>query len=134
MLKAYNIPLNDDISDNFTDAVNTDTIRYLAKARKLGISKGIGDNMFNPDGKVSRQEMITMLYRMLMILNELPPMANARQLTDFYDYESIAPWAKEAFEVLIQAGAINGSNGNLYPTSIATKAEFVQIIYNLMKK
>ncbi len=134
MLKAYNIPLNDDISDNFTDAVNTDTIRFLAKARKLGISKGIGDNMFNPDGKVSRQEMITMLYRMLMILNELPPMANARQLTDFYDYESIAPWAKEAFEVLIQAGAINGSNGNLYPTSIATKAEFVQIIYNLMKK
>jgi hypothetical protein len=43
----------------FTDTNNPDVITAYA----LGIVSGVGDNKFNPDGKITRQEAARMLYR-----------------------------------------------------------------------
>lgn len=45
---------------------------YLATAKKLGISAGVGNNMFAPEKEITRQEMFTLLYNALKAIGQLP--------------------------------------------------------------
>jgi len=61
LLKAYEIAPDTSPADNFSDAGNTYYTGYLASAKRLGISGGVGNNMFAPDKNITRQEMFTLL-------------------------------------------------------------------------
>ncbi|HBQ27770.1 MAG TPA: hypothetical protein DD791_15350, partial [Syntrophomonas sp.] len=52
----------------------------------------------------------------------------------FTDVGQIEAWAKEAMTLLIKTGIIGGSNGELNPASTTTRAEMVQVLYNLLGK
>ncbi|OQB51213.1 MAG: Endo-1,4-beta-xylanase A precursor [Firmicutes bacterium ADurb.Bin146] len=134
IFKAYNIAIDDEYNENFNDADNPETLKYLAKAKSLGISNGIGDNLFNPNSKLTRQEMFTMTYRLLNVLNEVPEDKFTISLNDFHDSEKVALWARKAIDTLMKAGIIKGNENYIYPTDIATKAEFAQLLYNLLNK
>lgn len=71
-MRAYGIAPDENRSDNFIDAGNTYYTGYLAAAKRLGITKGIGNNMFGPENNVTRQEMFTLLYNILKLVNSLP--------------------------------------------------------------
>ncbi|MBQ9914973.1 MAG: metallophosphoesterase, partial [Clostridia bacterium] len=60
LCRAYGIPEMD--GDNFSDCGESYYTGYLAAAKQLGISKGIGDNLFAPEAPISRQEMVTLFY------------------------------------------------------------------------
>ena len=65
LLRAYGIEPDEEAADNFIDAGNTYYTAYLAEAKRLGISKGVGENRFAPDNLITRQEMFTLLYNTL---------------------------------------------------------------------
>lgn len=65
LMNAYGIAPDTDFQDNFADAGDTWYTGYLAAAKRLGISSGIGNNMFGPEKEISRQEMFTLLYNVL---------------------------------------------------------------------
>ena len=44
LMRAYEIKADDNPADNFADAGNTYYTGYLAAAKRLGISKGVGNN------------------------------------------------------------------------------------------
>lgn len=110
LLRAYGI--NEDVNtrDNFVDAGNTYYTKYLAVAKHLGISKGVGSDKFAPEQSISRQEMFTLLYNALKVLDKLPHKASNKTLMDFADAESIEPYAQEAISCLIEAKVIEGLN------------------------
>jgi hypothetical protein len=72
VMRAYGIAPDMNPADNFTDAGNTWYTGYLATAKKLGISAGVGNNMFAPEKEITRQEMFTLLYNALKAIGQLP--------------------------------------------------------------
>ncbi|WP_213950676.1 chitobiase/beta-hexosaminidase C-terminal domain-containing protein [Tepidanaerobacter syntrophicus] len=132
LMRAYGIEPDAQPKDNFLDAGSTYYTGYLAAAKRLNITKGIGSNLFAPERPITRQEMFTLLYNTLKELGELPVGTTGTTLESFRDADKVAPWAKEAMEYLAKTGMVRGSDGLLTPESIATRAEMAQVLYNLL--
>ena len=90
---------------------------YPAAAKRIGVSKGTGDNKFAPETTITRQEMFTMLYNVLKALDKLPQGDSGKTLSGFSDSGSVSHWAKEAMTVLVKSGTVSGANGKLAPRS-----------------
>ncbi|NSW89292.1 MAG: InlB B-repeat-containing protein, partial [Firmicutes bacterium] len=134
LLKAYGIAPDANPQDNFADAGNTWYTGYLAAARRLKISAGVGGNVFAPEKEITRQEMFTLLYNALKVIGRLPEGDSGKRLSDFSDTGEIAPWAKEAMKLLVETGTIVGSGGKLLPQDTTTRAQMAQVLYNLLSK
>lgn len=138
LMNAYQIDTQNESEltqiQNFTDAGKTYYTDYLLTAKSLGIVSGVGENMFAPEKEIARQEMFVMLYNTLKTIDEVPMPMIDKSLSDFGDASSIAEWANEAASALVKAGAISGSNDNIYPELATTRAEIAQLIYNLLSK
>lgn len=134
LMRAYSIEADLNPTDNFADAGNTYYTGYLAAAKRLGISAGIGDKLFAPDEAITRQEMFSLLYNALKSSNALPDSASGKTLSDFSDGSEIASWAADAMTLMVETGAISGSDARLYPDKTTTRAEMAQVLYNLLTR
>lgn len=109
----------------------TDAIHWAAEQ---GIVEGYGNGYFGTHDEITREQMITMVYR---YLNWLGVDTSARGgLSVFNDHEEISSWALEAMEWGVGAGLIEGVGNNLLaPEGNATRAQlavFMQRVMNLM--
>ncbi len=134
LLRAYGVAAVTNPTDNFSDAGSTYYTGYLAAAKKLGITTGVGNNKFAPDQAITRQEMFTLLYNALKAFDKLPSGTSGKALADFTDAGSVASWAADAMTALVKAGTVSGSNSKLNPTGTTTRAEMAQVLYNLLGK
>lgn len=134
IMKALGIASDVDPKDNFSDAGNTYYTGYLAAAKRLGISAGVGDNRFEPNRQITRQEMFVLLYNTTKYAGRLPQGSVGTDLSAFSDANETAPWAKTATELLAQAGIVGGSGANLCPLRVTTRAEMAQVLYNLLSR
>ena len=132
LLKAYDIAPETNRSDNFTDAGNTYYTGYLAAAKRLGISGGVGNNMFAPGKEITRQEMFTLLYNALKAIGRLPEGKAGKDLAAFSDAGDIASWAKDAMALFVKTGTAGGTGGRLSLSTTTTRAEMAQVLYNLL--
>lgn len=120
--------------ENFADAGNRYYSAYLLKAKEIGLTQGIGNNLFAPDRPITRQEMFVLLYNILEQLEEMPLPEDPNREMEFQDESSLSAWAKEPALRLYQSGIIEGSNKLLNPKGTATRAEMAQILYNLLNE
>ncbi|NLC76125.1 MAG: S-layer homology domain-containing protein, partial [Clostridia bacterium] len=134
IMRAYGIDPDTSPADNFSDAGNTYYTGYLAAAKRLGITAGVGNNLFAPGNQVTRQEMFTLLYNALKVTGQLPQGSSGKSLLDFSDASEIASWARTAMSHFVETGIAGGSGGKLNPTGTATRAEMAQVLYNLLVK
>ncbi len=134
MMRAYGIAPDENPVDNYADAGSAYYTGYLAAAKRLGISGGVGNNMFAPGREITRQEMFTLQYNALKTVGQLPQGNSGKRLTDFTDAGQVASWAKDAMTLFVRSGIIGGSGERLNPTGIATRAEMAQVLYNLLSK
>ncbi|HHW00796.1 MAG TPA: hypothetical protein GXX36_14760 [Clostridiaceae bacterium] len=132
IMRAYGIKPDENPTDNFADAGEKYYTGYLAAAKRLGISKGIGNNMFAPDKEITREDMCTLLYNTLMLIGELPERNTGKSLNEFSDADDIGEWARPAMSTFVEAGIINGSLNKLSPKDTTTRAEMAQVLYNLI--
>ncbi len=102
---------------------------YVASAVANKIVTGVSANSFNPDGKITRQDMATICYR---ALTSLGVEVDASGKVEFADAASISDYAKEAVDVLSSLGIINGKGNNQFaPGDFATRAEAAKIVHML---
>ncbi len=134
MMRAYGIAPDTNPTGNFSDAGNSYYTGYLAAAKRIGISAGVGNNMYEPDKEITRQEMFTLLYNTLEVIGQLPRGNSGKTLSDFTDAAQIDSWAKEAMAFLVKTGTVSGSKGELTPLCKTTRAEMAQVLYNLLEK
>ncbi|HEX2947651.1 MAG TPA: S-layer homology domain-containing protein [Clostridia bacterium] len=115
--------------NNFTD-VKADAWYYedMAKAVQMKVFEGSG-NKLNPDADITREEAFAALARVFKLSGS--PQSS---LDKFSDKASVSQWAQDGTASLVSAGYIGGSNGKLNPKSYITRAEFAQIMDNLLKK
>ncbi|WP_027400537.1 S-layer homology domain-containing protein [Anaerovorax odorimutans] len=134
LMRAYGIEPKENSVSNFADAGNTYYTAYLAAAKELNITQGVGSDLYKPNAKISRQDMFTMLYRALEVLGEVPDKNSMASSAQFTDSQEIADYAKSSVEALADAGIISGSNGKLDPIGESTRAQMSQIIFNLLSE
>ncbi len=129
LMKAYVIAPDTAGADNFSDAGSTWYTGYLAAAKRLGLAAGAGNNRFLPEADISRQDMLTLIYNTLVLLNKLPA---AGAETSYSDENAIAPYAKNAVDAFTASGVITGSGGQLNPSGLSTRAQMAQVLYKLL--
>lgn len=99
----------------FTDTNNG----MVLKAYNLGIVAGVGQGMFAPGNQVSRQEIATMLLRMLKVA--LPAIdtsiANPPRFIDGYEIDQ---WALEGVNYFASKEIIKGAEGAFLPKANCT--------------
>ncbi|MPM20458.1 Endo-1,4-beta-xylanase A [bioreactor metagenome] len=134
LLRACGVAAVTNPADNFSDAGSTYYTGYLAAAKTLGITTGVGSNRFAPEQAITRQEMFTLLYNALKALDKLPSGTSGKTLADFTDASDIASWAQGTMAALVKAGTVTGSGGKLNPAGTTTRAEMAQVLYNLLGK
>ncbi len=117
--------------ENFADVNPSDYFASeLAIARNNGIVGGVGDNMFNPRGNITRQDMMVMLYRAMTKLGiELEETGEVNAS----DFDDVAEYAKDAVSVLVANGIINGKNGKIDPMATATRAEVAVMLSRVLE-
>lgn len=129
LCRAYGI--KEMTGDNFADCGDTWYTGYLAAAKQLGISNGVGDNKFAPEKEISREEMVTLIYNYLKSVGEVTEEISE---TSFSDNASISSWARNGVAFASSKGYINGKGDNLFdPNGDATRAELAQIFFNMFK-
>ena len=127
LCRAYGI--SEMSGENFADCGSTWYTGYLAAAKQLGISNGVGDNMFAPEREITREEMVTLIYNYLKYTGKITDEATE---TEFADNDKISLWAKGAVAFANGMGYVKGKGNNVFdPAGDATRAELAQIFYNI---
>ena len=127
------VELAGEFEDNFSD-VPEDSYYYdaLGAAKKLGIAEGVGDNRFDPEAPITRQDMMVLVDRTLRELGEPLPDAPLTVLDGFADHEQVAGYAEEAVARLVQTGIIKGDDRGINPRGLTTRAEMAVVVYRLI--
>lgn len=98
----------------------------MAMARQWAINTGVSDGS-NPSGVLSRQQLVTMLYRFAK--SQGKDVSASAKLSGYADSAKVASYAKEALSWAAAKGIISGSNGKLNPEGTATRAHFAVFLY-----
>lgn len=102
----------------------------VAAAYSSGIVNGKNEKEFDPDGKITRQEMAVIIARVLEKHGYKP--ANDEELEIFSDRDRIAIWAKKGVAIAAREKIIRGmENGSFAPTTNATRAQAAVMLYRL---
>ena len=100
---------------------------YVAWASENGIVNGIGNNRFDPDTPVTREETSVIIVKFGQFMDCKP-----KQITEemkFMDVESISAWAIDAVAEVQKAGIMNGKEQFLFdPKGSTTRAEMSAIL------
>jgi hypothetical protein len=134
LLKAYGIQPDQTQHDNFSDAGDTYYTPYLAAAKNLGITTGVGNNNFAPESSITREDLFTLLYRALQVIGEAPVKPSNADLSDFTDANAVSGYAREAVEALVASGIVSGNDGKLNPGGNTTRAQVAQVLFNLLSE
>lgn len=104
---------------------------YINWAKVKGIVNGKSESVFEPNAKITRQEMAVMLYN--YATNVLGKSFSSSSSNTFGDKGAIDSWAATAVNAMYNAGIINGKNGNFEPKDNATRAEAATMLNRLIK-
>lgn len=99
----------------------------MAKAVAMGTFQGSG-NKLSPNDPITREQAFAVIARALK-LGESDAVPEG-----FTDLEMISDWAKGEVYALVNSGYIQGSNGMLNPQGYITRAEFAQVMHNIIKE
>lgn len=99
----------------------------MAKAVHMKVIQGDGVNL-RPNDSITREEAFVVLSRAFKVEK------NHSLPQGFTDLDDIALWAKDAVYSLINEGYIKGSNGKINPKGNISRAEFAQVMDNLVKE
>ena len=109
------------------DAYYADAVAWASGS---GIVEGYGGGRFGPNDPLTREQMVTLLWRY-----RGKPAADKSCLVGCSDTDEISEWAKEAFAWALGEEIIHGKgNGILDPKGIATRGETAQMIMNIENK
>ena len=158
LVRAMGATKTADIS-NFVD-MNTSQwhYNYMSKAVAMGAFKGDNENKLNPDNYITFQEAFIVLSRIFdlsdkkttdeikdlkawkvdTVIDDVKDMVNnnptpADPFAGYTDADMVADWAKEDFANLLKFGYWKTDDGLLRPTEYITRAEFAQVMHNLVK-
>ena len=125
----YRLAGQPDVSGDlpFTDVAAgtwyTDAVLWAAQN---GIVNGLGENTFAPMNTLTREQLVTMLYRYAEA--EGYDVSAAADLSGYPDAGKVQTYAQEAMSWAVAEGIVEGMDGNLNPAGSATRAQIATIL------
>lgn len=115
---------------NFSDVSGDDWSKtYVDIVYQNEIITGETEDLFVPDGVVTREMMATVIYRVLMQRIDY----SSIDMRHFSDESDISEYAREAVGMLGGSGIVNGSDdGSFLPQKKCTRAEAAVMIYRAL--
>ena len=111
----------------FTDVESgtwyTDAVLWAAQN---GIVNGLGENTFAPMNTLTREQLVTMLYRYAEAAGY--DVSAAADLSGYPDAGKVQTYAQKAMSWAVAEGIVEGMDGNLNPAGNATRAQIATIL------
>ena len=122
-------PETDYVTDYSDVAANQWFAKAIAWGTENGIVEGRDTGEFDPDGNITREELVTILYRYVTEYKKVP-VGTAPAIPETYtDADRIGFFAVDAFAWAIDCGIINGmTETTLEPQGLATRAQLTKMI------
>ena len=115
--------------NKFADVSNKKSNWYLKAvtwAAENEVVSGIGNNKFDPEGNVTREQIASIFYRFASFIGRED--LEGTSFASFDDAKKVSKWAKTAMEWAVNEGLLQGNNNKLNPAGNATRAEVAAIL------
>ncbi len=114
--------------ENYTDvAANSWYADAVQWASAGSIVNGVGENRFEPETEITREQFATMLYRYAQYMKYQAD--STAGLDKFTDAASVSDWAETAMKWAVGAGLISGRTATtIVPGGTATRAEAATLL------
>ncbi len=126
----------------FFDMISTDSyFNAVMSTVSYELISGYPDSTFKPSNKLTRAEAMTIVARAIRFMNgksvskssDMTLDEATRIISKFTDAGTVDNWAKVDIAECVQAGVVNGDNkGRLNPKANVTRAELIQLMYNVL--
>jgi uncharacterized lipoprotein YddW (UPF0748 family) len=135
LMNLFGLYPEQDVAENFSDiAPDAYYYRAVASAKRSGVVTGIGDNMFDPDAQLMKQDMLAMTYRALVIMGKAGDSVAPSVLDGFADRANVAVYALAPLAAFVENDVVTGTpEGFLEPMKPATRAETVAVLWRICK-
>lgn len=101
---------------------------YVAWAEETGVVKGFEDGTFRPNAQVTREQLVTILYRYWQAQGNTWTV-DTTVFDTFQDKNTVSNYAKEAMQWATAQKLVNGkAEGQLMPKDGSTRAEMAKLI------
>ena len=103
---------------------------YVSSAEKTGVVNGNGNGLFEPERKINRQELCTMLGRCLEYKGVK---ISDNKVLPFIDDNETSDYARKYIAFLLDNKVVNGVGNNMFePNGDATRAMAAKIVYGAL--
>ena len=128
MFFVRTLGLGAETTENFKDVSPTaEYAKEIAIGRALGILNGVGNDKYNPEAKITRQEMMTIISRAMKLSGE------GADLSAYSDTGLIADYAVDHVRAMLASGLIKGNaDGTINPLGNTTRAEAAVVMKRIM--
>jgi hypothetical protein len=133
LMRALELP-HSAASAGFSD-VSESAYYYnaLASAKAYGIVTGTGDNFFEPNKQITREDTFVMTARALQTLQLLSTSTDG-DVSQYKDAGDIAGYAQDSIAQLAAEGIVQGDAAGIHPKSNLTRAEAAVMIYRILNR
>lgn len=132
LVRALGLPTHSAAGSVFDDV--SDAKWYygaVGKAYAYGLVSGKGEDQFEPNANITRQEAMAMIARAAKVADYT---GNTSNLSTFSDADKLGSWAVDAAKFNVGSGLIVGNNGTLRPQDQISRAETATVILRLLQK
>lgn len=105
----------------------------VMKAYAAGIVKGVDFDNFGVGESITREQVCTIIYRAMMLLDIQIPVSEIS--VNIADQDDVSDYALQAVESMFRAGIVSGiGDGSFNPGGFATRAQTAKIIYGVLER
>ena len=105
----------------------------VAWAASTGITTGVTEHLFAPGRNLTRQELVTFLYRFAGVMGY--DRTATTDLSGYTDADKVLPFATDAFEWAVASGIIKGTTETtLAPSATTTRVQVCLMVYRLLSQ
>jgi len=127
------------LDEPFTDVAITDWFYpEVNDCWKYDLVQGITDSKFEPNRKITREQMAAIAVRTLKKLEKANPVTTTEAtgiLGKFLDANDVSPWARVELATAIKSKILDGvGHNNLASQENATRAQAAAIVYKVIKQ
>ena len=103
-------------------------------ASQNNIVSGYTDGTFRPDAPVTREQLASILYRYTLYRGQDVSAGETTSLTGYGDAQAVSSYALPAMRWACGTGFLQGANGKLNPSGLATRAQLAAMLHRYLTK
>ena len=103
-------------------------------ASQNNIVSGYTDGTFRPDAPVTREQLASILYRYTLYRGQDVSAGETTSFTGYGDAQTVSNYALPAMRWACGMGILQGANGKLNPSGLATRAQLAAMLHRYLTK